>query len=296
MTTKRTESPARAPDSPLDYDAVVVGGGASGLSAAVFLARFGFETAVFARGASAIEQCAHLENYLGFPGGISPERFLALGRAHVREEGATLREELVERVERVEGGGDEERFEVETADGTEVTTPRVIAATAYDGDPFESLSVDALEPDPFVGTDDGRTPLLGFYACGWMTSETAHQAVINAGHGARTALSVIRDDLRDRYWDAVADRYVDWVVDENRYGGDGWAEGVDEWFDRDMLPTDADGATVADARADLKAEFLGRCLPEDERLRRERRGQRLLLEHLDDELIREYAAELETDT
>ena len=295
MTTKQTTSPATDSNSPLDYDVVVVGGGASGLSAAVFLARFGFETAVFARGASAIKQCAHLENYLGFPSGISPERFLALGRTHAREEGAALQKELVERVEQVEGGADEERFEVGTADGTEVTTSRVIAATAYDGDPFEPLSVDAIEADPFVGTDDGRTPLEGFYACGWMTSETAHQAVINAGHGARTALAVIRDDLRDRYWDAVADRYVDWVVDENRYGGDGWAEDIDEWFDREMLPTDADEATVADARADLKAEFLDRCLPEDERQHRERRGQRLLLEHLDDELIHEYAAELETD-
>lgn len=294
MTTKRTDTPAADPRTAVDRDVVVVGGGAAGLSAAVFLARFGFETAVFARGASAIEQCAHLENYLGFPGGVSPERFLALGRDHAETEGATVREELVERVEPVDDGTTHERFRVETAGGSEVTTTRVVAATAYDGDPFEPLDVESTDPDPFVGTDDGRTPTAGFYACGWMTAETAHQAIINAGHGARTALSVIRDDLRDRYWDAVADRYVDWVVDEDRYGGDGWAEGVDEWFDREMLPAEGvDEATVADARADLKAEFLGRRLDEAERQRRDRRGQRCLLERLDDDVVREYATELD---
>lgn len=293
MTTERTTTPASDPDTPLDHDAVVVGGGSSGLSAAVFLARFGFETAVFARGASAIEQCAHLENYLGFPGGISPERFLELGRDHAATEGATVEDELVERVERVDGAPDHERFRVETAAGREVTTTRVVAATAYDGDPFESLEVDTAESEPFLETRQGRTPVDGLYACGWMTAGTAHQAIINAGDGARVALSVIRDDLRDRYWAAVADRYVDWVVDEHRYGGDGWADGVDEWFDREMLPTDADEGTVADARADLKAEFLGRCLDEEERRRRDRRGQRRLLERLDDDVVREYAADLE---
>jgi NADPH-dependent 2,4-dienoyl-CoA reductase/sulfur reductase-like enzyme len=293
MTTERTTTPATDsdPDCPADYDVVVVGGGASGLSAAVFLARFGFETAVYARGASAIEQCAHLENYLGFPGGISPERFLELGRTHATEEGAVVHDELVERVEALDG---DERFRVETTD-SEVTATRVVAATAYDGDPFESLAVDAIDPDPFVRTDDGRTPVEGFYACGWMTDETAHQAIINAGHGARTALSVIRDDLRDRYWEAVADRYVDWVVDDGRYGGDDWEAGVDEWFEREMLPAEADEETVADARAYLKAEFLGRCLDDEMRRQRERRGQRLLLERLDDDIVREYAAELDGD-
>lgn len=65
-----------------DRDVVVVGGGASGLSAALFLARYGLDTLVFDRGTSAIEQCYCIENYLGLLG-IRPETFLELGREHV---------------------------------------------------------------------------------------------------------------------------------------------------------------------------------------------------------------------
>ena len=83
---------ATDPDSPVDHDVLVIGGGAAGLSAATFLARYGFDTLVLARGKSAIGQCAHLENYLGFPAGITPEQFLALGRTQVEHEGGTVAE------------------------------------------------------------------------------------------------------------------------------------------------------------------------------------------------------------
>jgi hypothetical protein len=291
MTTLRTETPATDPDAAVDRDVVVVGGGASGLSAAVFLARFGFDTLVCARGTSAIEQCAHLENYLGFPGGISPERFLALSRDQATAEGATVVEERVERVEPTDDAP--ARFRVETAADRTVRTPRILAASAYDGDWLDSFEdLDTADDEPFLVTDTGRTDIDGLYACGWLTDETAHQASINAGHGARAALSVIRDDLRERYWPAIADRYVDWVVAEGRYGGDGWDEHVDEWFGREMVPDDhdLDDELIDRAREDLAAEFLGRCIDETEQERRDREGQRRLLERLDDDIIREYAA------
>ena len=290
MTTLRTETPATAPDTAVDRDVVVVGGGTGGLSAAVFLARFGFETIVLARGASAIEQCAHLENYLGFPGGISPGRFLALGRDQATAEGAMVVDERVETAQRI--GDTPARFRVETAADRTVRTTSVLAASAYDGDWLDSFKdLDAADGEPFLVTDAGRTDIDGLYACGWLTDETAHQASINAGHGARAALSVIRDDLRERYWPAVADRYVDWVVDENRYGGDGWNEHVDEWFEREMVPEDEDidGELLECARQDLAVEFLDRCVDEEERKRRDREGQRRLLAQLDDDIIRAYA-------
>ena len=129
-----------------------------------------------------------------------------------------------------------------------------------------------------------------------MSDETAHQVGINAGHGARVGLALARDDMSDRYWPAVGERYVDWVVHEGRYGGDGWDEHVDEWFDREMLPAegDLDQETIDAAREDVKGEFLGRQIDADERDRRERESQRMLLDHVDDDLIRERADELET--
>ena len=121
MATAPDGHPPADPDSSVDHDVLVVGGGAAGLSAATFLARYGFDTLVFARGTSAIGQCAHLENYLGFPAGITPERFLRLGRTQVEHEGGTVREELVERVERVDLGDRQTDTDGETPDSRSST-------------------------------------------------------------------------------------------------------------------------------------------------------------------------------
>ena len=299
MTTKPTTTAATGSDSPVDHDVAVVGGGAAGLAAAVFTARYGLDTAVFDGGKAAITQCAHLENYLGFPGGIGPERFLELGRTHAAHEGADIFDERVTMVRPHEAG-----FVVETTHG-ECLAARVVVAAAYDGDilapvaeAFDGAVTDADDEDPFVPTDAGRTAVDGLYVAGWMSDETAHQVGINAGHGARVGLALARDDMSDRYWPAVGERYVDWVVHEGRYDGDGWDEHVDEWFDREMLTDDhdLDQETIDAALEDLKGEFLGRQTSTDERDRRERKSQRMLLNHVDNDLIRERASELETET
>jgi thioredoxin reductase len=330
MTTLPEATPARDPDSAVDADALVVGGGAAGLSAAVFLARYGLVTLVCDGGASAIRQCARIENYLGIPA-IAPDRFLELGRTHAEREGATVREERVTAIARPDDGGEADGdatadtesdtlavgadahgpdwapFRVETTDGAYVAS-RVLVATAYDGAPLAPLAdelgeeppasheaAEAME-NPFLPTDEGRTAVDGLYAAGWMTGGTVHQVQTNAGDGARAALALCRDDMAARYWPAVAERYVDWVVDEHRYGGEEWAEGVEEWFERDLLPAPegVDAETVEHAREDLKAEFLGRRLtgaPEPV----DREGQLAMLAHLDDAVVREYAADLDDD-
>jgi hypothetical protein len=290
MTTRPTETPAADPDSVVDHDVAVVGGGASGLSAAVFTARYGLETVVFDGGKAAITQCAHIENYLGFPGGIPPERFLALGREQAEHEGATLVEERVTSVSRHDASGG---FRIGTTD-RESVADRVVVAAAYDGDVLEPLGDALPEPDPFVPTEAGRTGVDGLYVAGWMSDETAHQVGINAGHGTRVGLALARDEMSERYWPAVGERYVDWVVHEGRYGGDGWTDHIDEWFESDMLPDghDLDLGLVEQARDDLAAEFLDREVDSEERQRRDRTGQRLLLDHLDDDLVVERAREL----
>jgi len=297
MTTKPDETPASNPTSPVEHDVAVVGGGAAGLAAAVFTARYGLETAVFDGGKSAIKQCAYIENYLGFPDGITPDRFLELGQAHAEREGATIVDERVTDVRDHDSG-----FVVETTESTTVAD-RVVVAAAYDGDVLEPLASDLPEPEPFAPTENGRTEVDGLYIAGWMSNETEHQVGINAGHGARVGLALARDDMSERYWDAVGERYVDWVVHEGRYGGEGWDEHVDEWFEQEMLPADVDRSSyeggevepelIEDAREDLKKEFLDRCIDEDELRRRDREGQRRLLEQFDEEVVMEYAKELE---
>lgn len=293
MTITPEATAARDPDSPVDTDVVVVGGGAAGLSAAVFLARYGLETLVLARGKSAIDQCAHLENYLGFPGGISPERFLALGEIHAKHEGATVEKSLVERVERHEAG-----FRVETQDGDAYRTQYVVVASAYDGSYLDPLDPATGDEEGFLLAEDGRTSVDGLYAAGWLTRDTVHQAIVNAGDGARAAIALARDDLSERYWPEVGERYVDWVVDEDRYGGEGWHDDVDGWFEREIAPGAPEGmdeAAIDTVRAEMKTAFLDRRLSPGEQECRERVGQRLLLEEFDDDVILAYAAQLNTD-
>lgn len=67
------------------YEALVIGGGPAGLSAALYLARYDRRTALFdvGHGRSTWHQVAH--NYLGFPGGVPARRLRELGREQLTE-------------------------------------------------------------------------------------------------------------------------------------------------------------------------------------------------------------------
>jgi thioredoxin reductase (NADPH) len=86
-------------------DALVVGGGPAGMSAALYLARYNRSVVLFdtARGRSTHRQTNH--NYLGFPDGVPIQEFRELGRrqlAHYSE--VTIRPETVVRMSGLEGG------------------------------------------------------------------------------------------------------------------------------------------------------------------------------------------------
>jgi len=273
----------RDSDHEFDRDVVVVGGGASGLSATVFLARYDLDALVFDRGNSAIKRCYSLENYLGFLG-IRPDTFLELARDHARYEGATVEDEMVVEVTRVEDSEDHETgFRVRTQDGREVTTRYVLAAAAYDGDYLAPLADGEFhdEGDHPVRTDEeGRTEIDGLYVAGWL-SGGPHQVVTAAGHGARVAKSLVEDRRKARgYWEGVAG-YWDWRVPEGQYGSEEWEREVDEWIDG-TIPDDAefDPERVERVREAIKTERLDFQRSEAERARRLEAGRERLREHL----------------
>jgi thioredoxin reductase len=180
---------------------VVVGAGPAGLSAAVFAARAGFGTTVIEDGTSILRRNAHLENFLGFPAGVNSRLLLEMGRDQAERSGAVLVESDVEAVERADGDA---RFVVHTDDGDH-DADRIIVASWADASLLDTYDLDTTQQGSktFIESDDGRTGAEGLYVAGRIAGQP-HQTMVNAGHGAKAALSAIHDSEVPFYHDWVA--------------------------------------------------------------------------------------------
>lgn len=265
-----------------EFDALVVGGGPAGASAGVFLGRAGLDAVVFDEGPSSLDRCAHLENYLGFPGGIDPATFRGLARAHLDESGCACEASHVTEIGRDPGGGG---FRVAFADRDPVRAARVLAATKCGAEylrPLDDGDLFADEDHHTVDADaDGRTAVEGLYAAGPLTG-TVDQAVVAAGRGATAAFALVEDRLvaeRD-YPRPLAARYWDWVRRASELTDDR-DDRIAEWV-RGAFPDDAerDDETVERVVADVRAHDRGQFVGEAERRERRERGRERLADAL----------------
>lgn len=238
-------------------DVVIAGAGPAGLCAGLYTARYGLRTLILHRGKSLLEQCAYLDNYLGFPGGLTAAEFLDAARAQVADAGAELVSDAIVTVVTVDcggsGGGDDDRpagFVVHTRRGTAARANAFIAATGRDAGYLERLGRGAptclVDDDGELRSDlidrRGRTPIPGLYIAGSLAG-CEDQAIISAGHGADVALGLIQDlRLAGGLWPALA-RHLDWQVKRGTYDSDRWAARVHAYFDATVprdRPLDAD--------------------------------------------------------
>jgi thioredoxin reductase len=109
-----------------EYDVVVVGGGAAGLSAALVLSRARRRVAVIDAGEPRNAPAAHMQGYLSRDG-LAPAELLRLGREEVTGYGAEVVAGRVTDVRRVVDAAP--RFEVHLADGHTLPGRRVLVAT-----------------------------------------------------------------------------------------------------------------------------------------------------------------------
>ncbi|MDZ5812756.1 NAD(P)/FAD-dependent oxidoreductase [Halorubrum sp. AD140] len=293
------------PEPTSHHDVIVVGGGPAGCSAGVFTARYGLDTVVFDKGSAALPRCAYLENYLGFPAGISVEDFTDLMHAHVSEAGCDVVKERVESVTRPDA---DERFVVETQTGGVHSATHVVAAAWYDGSYLRGLDDDAMFKrqehhgeveerfDPEYPDEDGRTSVDGLYVASPAGDRSA-QAIVVAGHGAHVARCLLEDRRTERGYSGGVAPHYDWLRSDAEFAG--------EWAERDRWRTWFDGESEADLPedrlTDLREAYIDRAF-ETRRTDREveaatERGLRRLVEVIgpdrlldviDDEEIRAY--------
>ncbi|ODA67927.1 Thioredoxin reductase [Methyloligella halotolerans] len=113
-----------------DWDAVIIGGGPAGLTAAIYLGRFRRQALVIDDGTGRAERIPKTHNHPGFPGGIEGDTLVARIREQAAEYGANFLKACVTDLKREDAG-----FLLETSQG-EIRAPFVILASgSKDNDP-----------------------------------------------------------------------------------------------------------------------------------------------------------------
>jgi thioredoxin reductase len=166
------------------YDVVVIGGGAAGLSGALALARARRSVLVVDAGAPRNAPAGHVHNYLTREG-TPPAELLAAGRAEVTGYGGEVREDTVVGARRVDDAG----FRVEFAGGAAVRARRLLVTTGL---------VDELPDLPGLAALWGSDVLHCPYCHGWEVRDqpigvlgTTPFAVLQALHWRQWSADVV---------------------------------------------------------------------------------------------------------
>ncbi len=119
------------------YDAVIIGGGAAGLSAALVLGRARRRVLVIDAGSPRNAPAAHMQGFLSRDG-MPPSELLAVGREEIASYGVELVEDTVTGLERTAGGDISRPFDVayrlHRANGPDVDARRLLVTTGLHDD------------------------------------------------------------------------------------------------------------------------------------------------------------------
>ncbi|AEN04829.1 FAD-dependent oxidoreductase [Halolamina sp.] len=174
-------------------DVIVVGGGPSGLSAALFTEKNGLETTVFDTDGTWMHK-AHLFNYPGI-GSVDGSAYLHTLQEQVDSFGVDRREGEVTAIESNENSG----FHV-TANGDTHESQYLVLATGAKRDLAEALDCEFDGDVVDVGVNM-ETSVADAYATGGMVRAQEWQAVISAGDGAAAALNILSKEEGEHFHD-----------------------------------------------------------------------------------------------
>ncbi|WP_339061157.1 FAD-dependent oxidoreductase [Tepidibacillus marianensis] len=183
-------------------DVIVVGGGVSGLSAAIFTANAGLNTLVLNDGKSQITRVNSVQNIPGFPDGISGEEWIQRTKQQVEKFKGILKDEKVGEVIK----NDEGIFEVKTENET-YQTKYLVIATNVNKDLLTPLGYEAVVNSyvpnnkaksipniPFTG----ETSVENLYLAGLLT-EIPSQVSVSLGQGAAVGIEVVSKEKGTPY-------------------------------------------------------------------------------------------------
>jgi len=180
------------------YDTVIVGGGPAGLGAAVYAASEGLRTVLLERQATGGQagQSARIENYLGFPDGVSGGQLTDRARRQAHKFGAeVLTARSVAGLE-ARGSSRVVRF----TDGSEVAAHTVVLATGVAYHKLEVPGADRLTGlGVFYGSAATEAPAVAgedVYVVGGANS--AGQAAVFLSRHARRVTLLVRADALER--------------------------------------------------------------------------------------------------
>lgn len=165
-------------------EAIIIGDGPGGLSAALLLAKRGLEVVVYGQDKTAMHW-ALLKNYLGIPEMLGSE-FQKISREQVTSFGATLRAERVESVAISDGG-----YTVTLEGGETATATYVILSEGKGPRLAKQLGLNHDEHTGIAADRNCLTSLPNLYVVGRSLRPGRSQAIISAGDGAAAAIDIL---------------------------------------------------------------------------------------------------------
>jgi thioredoxin reductase (NADPH) len=180
------------------YDTVIVGGGPAGLGAAVYAASEGLRTVMVERQATGGQagQSSRIENYLGFPDGVSGTQLTDRARRQAAKFGAEILTAADVTGLEARGSSRVVRF----ADGGEVAAHTVVLATGVSYHTLEAPGVGELTGRGiFYGSTATEAPTCAgqdVYVVGGANS--AGQAAVFLSRHARQVTMLVRADGLER--------------------------------------------------------------------------------------------------
>ncbi len=120
-----------------EYEVIIIGGGPAGLSAAIYTSRAELKTLILDEPDKLLEKAESIDNYFGFPEGISGKELLERGRKQAERFGTEVLEEkaLLTKIDPEDRG-----YVVETADSSFNTEGLIVApGIQHEKPPIEGI-------------------------------------------------------------------------------------------------------------------------------------------------------------